>query len=226
MTLFDRYLKEPFHDYSDVELLTLLIGGNQHQSLNTAKKLLLRFGSLKHIAQLEAQVLYRFPGVGKATAARIHAGLRAGRRALFFHHSGASIQGPEEAYQQLWPHLVGKENEELWALFLDRKKQLLLQKCMTIGNDQCTIVDPKQIYRAALLVQASGVVIGHNHPSGDIHPSEADILITRRLEQAGQLLNITLLDHLIIGNDGFCSLADIGFIKMSKRDWSRRNQSC
>ena len=218
MLLSERYLKEPFHDYSDLDLLTLLIGGDREKSKATAEKLLLHFGSIKHIAQLDALTLYRFSGIGKTTAVRIHAGLLAGRRALFFNHLDNTIRNPEEAYQKLWPHLIGKENEELWALYLNKKKHVLMQKCITTGNNQFTIVDPKQIYRTALLVRASGVIVAHNHPSGDPTPSETDILVTERLEKAGQLINIPLIDHLVIGHDGFSSMATLGMLHLNKRN--------
>ena len=207
-----RYITSPQLECSNIDLITLLIGGNSQKARKTAQALFSQFGSLKRIAQLDARSLERFPGIGIATAVRIHAGLRAGRRALFYQPPNTQIRTPEEAFNTLWPMLNTRENESLWAMYLDRQKRLLLSKEISHGNDQYTIVDPKQIYQVALYVHASGVIIAHNHPSGDPTPSQQDISVTTRIEKAGTLLNIPLIDHIIIGNDRFCSFALLGLI--------------
>lgn len=221
MTSLRKYIQEPYLEYSDIDLLALLIGGDTEKAYTTARIIFDQTGSLKRIAQLDAKTLHRFDGVGMATAVRIHAGLRAGRRALFYQAPTQHIQSPEDAYEILWPLLIGTENEQLWVLFLDRQKRLLVQKKLTQGNDQFTIVDPKQVYQNALQIQASGVIIAHNHPSGDPTPSEQDIMVTNRIAQAGALLNIPLLDHIIIGHDRFCSFATLGLLQISKGNGSR-----
>ena len=217
MNPIQQYIKNPTLEFSDTDLIALLIGGNQQKSQKTALDLFEHFGSLKRIAQLDARTLQRFPGIGVASAVRIHAGLRAGRRALYYQPPTSCIRTPQEAFHFFWPHLCEKQHESLWAIFLDKQKRLLISKQISIGNDQFTIVDPKQIYQIALCVQASGVIIAHNHPSGDPTPSQQDICVTERLAQAGALLNIPLIDHLIIGNDGFRSFAQLGLICASKR---------
>ena len=216
MNVINTYFNNPDLECSDIELIALLIGGNHQKAQKTAINLFAQFGSLKKIAQLDARALERFPGIGIASAVRIHAGLRAGRRALYYTPPTQKIRTPQEAFQLLWPHLHAKQNESLWGLFLDRQKRLLINKEISTGNDQCTIVDPKQIYQIALYNQACGVIIAHNHPSGDPSPSQQDIAITERIEQVGALLNIPLVDHLIIGNDRFCSFALLGLLGTSK----------
>ena len=216
MNPIEEYLKTPELDFSNTDLIALLIGGNQQKATITARNLFDRFGSLKKIAQLDARTLERFPGIGVASAVRIHAGLRAGRRSLYYQPPIVHIRTPQEAFHFFWPHLSAKQHESLWALFLDRQKRLLLSKRISTGNDQFTIVDPKQIYQIALYIQASGVIIAHNHPSGDPTPSQQDISVTARIEQVGSLLNIPLIDHLIIGNDRFSSFALLGLLCNSK----------
>ena len=212
MNRIQLYLQHPELEHSNVDLIALLIGGNQQKAKDTALALFERFGSLKCIAQLDARTLERFTGIGTASAVRIHAGLRAGRRALYYQPPTSVVRTPKEAFQILWPHLNAQQNESLWGIFLDRQKRVLLSKQISTGNDQCTIVDPKQIYQVALYIQASGVIIAHNHPSGDPTPSQQDISVTARLEQVGSLLNIPLIDHLIIGNERFCSFALLGLL--------------
>ena len=217
MNPIEQYLKTPYMECSNTDLVALLIGGNHEKAKQTALQLFSRFGSLKRIAQLDARTLERFPGIGVASAVRIHAGLRAGRRSLYYCPPTLHIRTPEDAFQLFWPHLSAKQHESLWGVFLDRQKRLLLSKEISIGNDQFTIVDPKQIYQTALYIQASGVIIAHNHPSGDPTPSQQDICVTARIEQAGALLNIPLIDHLIIGNDRFCSFSLLGLLCNAKR---------
>ena len=217
MNPIEQYLKAPDRECSNADLIALLIGGNHQKAQKTAHQLFVRFGSLKNIAQLDARTLERFPGIGVASAVRIHAGLRAGRRSLYYQPPVVQIRSPQEAFQILWPHLNAKQHESLWAIFLDRQKRLLLHKQISAGNDQFTIVDPKQIYQIALYVQASGVIIAHNHPSGDPTPSQQDICVTARIEKAGVLLNIPLIDHLIIGNDCFSSFSVLGLLCNTKR---------
>ena len=213
-----QYIQEPFREYSDIDLLALLIGGDNEKAQQTARTIFEQLGSLKRISQLDAKTLHRFEGVGMATAVRIHAGLRAGRRALFYKPPTQYIQSPADAYEILWPLLIGQEHEQLWALYLDRQKRLLMQKKLTQGNDQFTIVDPKHIYQIALHVQASGIIIAHNHPSDDPTPSEQDIVITKRIAQAGVLLNIPLIDHIILGHDRFCSFINLGLLQSPSRN--------
>jgi DNA repair protein RadC len=218
MNPIEQYLKDPFLEYSDLDLLSLLIGGERRRAQKTAYALMDRFGSLKRIAQLDAQILRRCSGIGSVTAVRIHAGLRAGRRALFYQAPVTHIRTPQDAFDLLWAQLIGQAEEQLWVLYLDRKKRLIMQKKMTQGNDQFTIVDPKQIYQVAFQIQSSGIIIAHNHPSDDPTPSEQDIQVTERIANAGLLLNIPLIDHLIIGNDSFCSFALLGLLQPTKRN--------
>ena len=206
----ESYLKYCYLEHSDQDLIALIIGGDPQKSKETATQLLSHFGGLKKLAQADAIEIYRQKGVGKAAAIRLHAGLRAGRRALFVHSNRMLIQTSEDAYRILRPLLLACAEESLWALYVNRKKQLLLVRKITHGNDGFTIVDPKQIYRHALRLQAFGVIIAHNHPSGDSSPSAQDIAVTKRLENAGHILNIPLLDHIIVGENDFHSFASNG----------------
>ena len=199
-----QYLNEPSLEYSNLDLLAIMIGGSKAES--TAQNLLKKYLSLKKIAQLDARTLALFPGIGNATAAKIHAGLRAGRRALFWEKHSETIQSPQDVYTLISPHVLGKQYEELWSMYLSRNKKVLCTQRLTQGNDRYTIVDPKHIYQHALQIGAAGIILIHNHPSGDPSPSEQDIIVTRRIEQAGTLLGIPLVDHIIIGDGRFVSL--------------------
>ena len=211
MKLYKRYLKEPFQNYSDRDLLILMIGGSR--AAQVADALLKHYTSLKYIAQLDALSLARFPGVGTITATKIHAGLLAGRRALFPLEEENFIHTPQSAYELLWPFLIERDHEELWVIYLSRSKKVLLYTPITLGNDRFTIVDAKQIFAKALSLNAAGIIIAHNHPSGDPTPSSQDIMVTQKVKAAGELLNTPLIDHIILGRHSFSSFAELNLLE-------------
>ena len=207
-----QYFSEPYREYSDQDLLALLIGGEEHRANQIAYALLSRYGCLSALAQSDPHGILQIEGVGQAAAIRIHAGLRAGRRALFPAEQKRQIKDPDDAYARLWPMMESTPEETLWALYLNRNRNVIQQRKISSGNYAYTIVDPSQIYYHAVHCRASNVIISHNHPSGNSEPSSQDLTITERVAQAGQLLNIPLLDHLIIGQNNYCSLASCGIL--------------
>lgn len=124
-----------------------------------------------------------------------------------------TITGAHDAYGILAPMLAGRSREHFAVVALDRRRHVLNAEVLTIGNDGFCIVDPRQVYRWALMQGRSGasaIIIAHNHPSGDTRPSLQDLDVTERVARAGRLLGITLLDHLILGNGGYLSMAEDG----------------
>lgn len=208
----DQYFIEPFREYSDRDLLCLIIGGSQHRATELAQNLLEDFGDLSTLAQSDPYGILQTKGIGRAVAMRIHAGLRAGRRALFPQLKYCPINDPDAAYARLWPMMECRPEESLWALYLNRKRRLLQQRKITEGSYAYTIVEPSQVYHHAIQCRAACIILAHNHPSGDPTPSAQDIQITDRMAQAGMLLNIPLLDHLIIGKNDYRSLAVCGIL--------------
>jgi DNA repair protein RadC len=204
-----EYLQYPSAEYSDSEVLSLLFGGASDKAQMRAQHLLDSFGGLEAIANADAQSISRHAGIGPKLAARLHASFETGRRLFRPRRPSPLLHTPESVYKQLHGHLVAAE-EELWALYLDRQKRLLMQKRITIGSYAYTIVDPRQVFHHAVLCRASSLVIAHNHPSGDPQPSAQDLQITERIALAGRLLCIPLLDHLIMGSGRYCSLAKLG----------------
>lgn len=124
----------------------------------------------------------------------------------------ALVRHPEDAYTVLGPMLHGREVECLAVLALDRRNRALESAILTVGCDDHTIVEPRTILRWALRTRlpCRAIVVAHNHPSGDPTPSREDIEVTARLAQACAVVGISLLDHLVVTDDGFRSLADLG----------------
>ena len=213
----ERYQLEGPGRFGDAELLALVVGTGTagRSALDIAVALLERFGGLPGVATAEPAALRLVMGVGGERAVRLHASLEAGRRALRREVNREPVTSPGEAWALLEPDLRGLMDEELHGLFLDRRRRPVARRRLTQGSDGYTVVDPRQVYRVAIGVGANAVILAHNHPSGDPEPSDQDRRITDRLAEAGQLLGIPLLDHLVIGAKGYRSLAEEGWVRWS-----------
>jgi DNA repair protein RadC len=211
----DYLLSAPEH-FDDVGLLALILtSGAAGRSAHTiARDALLRFGDLAGLAQAPASALQAVPGLGPARAVQLHAALAAGRRSLCrLPPIVEPIGDPEQAARVLRPGLVGLDHEELHAIYLDSRHRLVARRTLSVGTDSHTIVDPRQVFRPAVQCGAPKVIVAHNHPSGDCRPSEADREVTRRLVDAGRVLGVELLDHLIVTDNATTSLAAEGVIQ-------------
>lgn len=125
------------------------------------------------------------------------------------------IQSPRDAYVQVYPLLAGHVQERLVCVALNRRQRVLAVETVTVGTDAFTIVDPRQVLRWLLHHGASGLILAHNHPSGDAQPSQADVDVTRRIEAACRAVGLRLHDHLVVTDTTFTSLADLGHITAS-----------
>lgn len=207
----------------DVELVSLVLGTGSggRPALSIAADLLHRYGGLTGLAMTEPDTLVReVPGVGLARAVRLHAALEAGRRSIRVRSLPDRIEDAQTAAQVLWPALASLQVEELHALYLDRGLRPLAVRCLTRGSDGLTVVDPRQVFRPAVALSASHVVLAHNHPSGNTSPSSMDREVTRRVVMAGQVLGVRLVDHLVVSAEDWCSMTELGLLPDSSGRWS------
>lgn len=229
MCRHDRYTTHGPADLGDPELLALVLGKTgpaRPAPSDIAGALLSRFGGLAGLLQAPVAALSAVQGVGPAGAVRLHAALQAGHRAACATRapSGAPIASPAAAAALLHPVLAPLDAEELHALLLDRRRRLVAHIRLTRGSDRFTIVDPRQVFRPAVQAGAAAVVVAHNHPSGDPTPSPEDRQVTRRLVEAGRVLGVPLLDHIIVASQGWTSLAEQGDVPVgdeAPRTWVR-----
>ncbi len=214
----ERYLLEGPERHAEAELLALVLGtGTRGRSaLHIAHDLLDRYGSCRALAREPVASLAAFTGIGPARAVRVHAACALAARPPAVGY-GHALSGPEAAAELLIPHFAALPHEELHALYLDRKLRLRSQQRLTVGNDGFTIVDPRQVLRPAVALGVGAVLLAHNHPSGDPTPSTADVDVTLRVAEAAEVLDIQLVDHLVIGGQGWTSLAARGVL----RPWRR-----
>lgn len=191
----------------DVELLACLWG----VSLGTAATVLDSVGGIPALLRAHPADLARLPGIGPRRAVRLMAALTLGRRVI---DPGVDPRLPvldaRAAHAHLAPSMIGLADEELHALYLDRRHRPMECRRLTVGSDRFTVVDPRQIFRPAVSLGAAAVVLAHNHPSGDPTPSPQDREVTRRVVSAGRVLGVSLLDHLVLGHGTWVSMRETG----------------
>lgn len=199
---------------SNAELLAILIGsGTRELSAVDVGQLLLASSenNLNELARKTVKELIRIKGIGEAKAITIIAALELGRRRKESDViKKRKITHSSDVYEEMQPYLADKTHEEFWILLLSRSNKVLRPIQVSIGGMSGTIADPKVIFKHALENSASSLILVHNHPSGNLNPSQADKDLTRQLQQGGKLLDIPILDHLIFTDRGYFSFADEG----------------
>jgi len=201
---------------SDAELLAILLasGSREETAVQLAQRMLNESGnSINKLAKLQLSDLKKFKGVGEAKAVTIAAALEIGRRRTD-EQSDEKVQitASKVAYQLFNTVLSDLPHEEFWILFLNRNNRVIQKSCISKGGISGTVVDVRLILKPAIECMASGIILGHNHPSGNLKPSQEDINLTQKVKQAAKLLDIALMDHLIIGDQNYYSFADEGII--------------
>lgn len=198
---------------TDAEVLALLIGSGikSRDALDLATRLLRSSGGLHRIAERAETI--RGKGLGDARVARVQAALELGRRSI----TGPvdrrrSFAKPADAAQCFRARLANLGHEVFSCLFLDTRHRLISYEALFRGTIDGAPVYPREIVKQALGCDAAAVILGHNHPSGDCEPSEADRNITLRISRALALVDIRLLDHLVVSREGHVSLAERGWI--------------
>lgn len=197
---------------SEAELIAILIGsGNRHQSaVELSQHILKSYGNnLNELAKCSVKDLQRFKGIGEAKAISIASALELGRRRSEVTSSKkAKIHSSQDAYELIKADLLDLPHEEFWIMLLKRNNVVIKKNLVGKGGVSQITVDPKIIFKQALEEMASGIILFHNHPSGNLKPSQHDIQLTKKIKLAGQSLDIKLLDHIIIASNSFFSFAD------------------
>lgn len=205
---------------TDTELVAILLGsGTQtHSAIDLARLVLKKFQDDLHVfGKADIKDLEAIKGIGKAKAITLSAALELGRRRHFFiSEEKPQIVSSRQAYEVIAADLIDKQKEELWGIFLSRSNKLIYKKKLSEGGLSATTMDPKVIFYEALGSGCSGFILAHNHPSGNMKPSNADIINTKRIIEGGNFLDLHLLDHIIVAGNSYTSLADEGYISCSR----------
>lgn len=204
------------HTLSDAELIGIILGsGNRHETaVQLAQRMLAENqNNINQLAKLSLNDLKKFKGVGIVKAINIAASFELGRRRKESEATDRiKITSSHVAYELLHKRLSDLPHEEFWILLLNRANQVIKDECLSKGGISGTVVDVRLICRSAIENSASGVIIAHNHPSGQVAPSEQDKSITKKLKEGLKLFEISLLDHIIVGDQKYFSFSDDGLL--------------
>jgi DNA repair protein RadC len=199
---------------SDSELIAILIGSGTREvtAVDLAKQILQSVdNNLNQLGRLNVKELCKFKGIGEAKAISIITALELGKRRRESEGTQKpKISSSNDAFQILQPFIGDLHHEEFWVLFLSNANKVLKKEQLSIGGMTGTVADVRKIYKSALEQSATAIIIAHKHPSGTLRPSQADMQLTRKVKDGGNILDIKLLDHLIVTEKNYYSFADEG----------------
>lgn len=202
---------------TNAELLAILLrtGTKQDSVMRLAERLLKRYEEIgiAGVAALPMQELSRMKGIGPTKAVTVLAALELGKRlAMQQSRERPVIQRPEDAAALMGPMLRYEPQEHFKLVLLSTKHHVLAMPTVSVGTLNASLVHPREVFRMAVAYPAAAIILVHNHPSGDPTPSQEDIALTKRLAAAGELMDIRVLDHIIIGDNKYVSLKEKGII--------------
>ena len=212
----EKLLLKGRHSLSDAELIAILIGsGNAGETaVDLARRILsANSNDLNLLGRVNVMELQKFKGIGEAKAVTIVAALELGRRRKESkEQESKKITSSREGVDLMQPLLGDLLHEEFWVIFLNRANCIIGKQQISKGGMSGTVADPRMIFKAAIDQKAISIILCHNHPSGNNQPSAADLQLTKNITEAGKVLEIAVLDHIIVTQHGFYSFADEGLI--------------
>lgn len=211
----ERLIRQGAGSLSNQELIAILLrtGTKEESVLMIANRILKSFDKIQDLKDANVEEMMAVKGVGQAKAVQILAAVEIGKRISRKHSDGRYvIKSPEDAAAYLMTDMSSLVQEHFVVLFLNVKNEVLHKQTIFIGSLNSSIVHPREIFREAVKRSAASIICAHNHPSGNPSPSPEDIEVTKRLVEAGSIIGIELLDHLIIGDHRFISLKEKGYM--------------
>jgi len=212
----EKLIEKGTSSLSDAELLGILIssGTKDKSAVDLGRELLcMANNNLNNLAKLSVSDLRRLHGIGPARAVTIAAALELGRRRKMAEvQDTIQIRASKDVADIFQPLLSDLSHEEFWILYLNRSNKVISRMKLSQGGVSGTVTDVRIVMKKAVELLASGIILCHNHPSGNLNPSDADSKITQKIKEAGSFMDIQLLDHLIISDKDYYSFADNGLI--------------
>lgn len=212
----ERLLRDGPECLSDAQLLAILlrVGRQDSSAVQVGMEILHRLEGLKGLANRSLEELCAIRGVGPAKAAQIKAAIELGKRVLSTPlHNGTRITNSQSVFAHYYPLLRDLRREVCKVILLDAKHAVIRDLTISEGSLTTSVVHPREVFNEAVRESAAAVIVLHNHPSGDPQPSAEDRTLTARLQEAGAILGIQVLDHIIIGDGRYVSFADEGWMR-------------
>ncbi|MEZ7170819.1 DNA repair protein RadC [Sporosarcina sp. OR05] len=211
----ERLIRQGAASLSNQELVAILLrtGTREESVLMLANRILKTFDKIQDLRDATVEEMMAVKGIGQAKAVQILAAVEIGKRLYQKHSEGRYvIRSPEDAAAYLMTDMSSLLQEHFVVLFLNVKNEVLHKQTIFIGSLNSSIVHPREVFREAVKRSAASIIAAHNHPSGNPAPSPEDIEVTKRLVEAGSIIGIDLLDHVIIGDHKFISLKEKGYM--------------
>ncbi len=211
----ERLIHQGAAALSNQELIAILLrtGSRQESVLHLANRVLTHFEQIQELKNATIEEMVAINGIGQAKAVQLLAAVELGRRLSSKQtDTKFTIRSPKDAASYLMADMTSLKQEHFVVLFLNIKNQVMHRQTIFVGSLNASIVHPREIFREAVRRSSASIVCAHNHPSGNPAPSPEDIDVTKRLVEAGSIIGIELLDHVIIGDHQFISLKEKGFM--------------
>jgi len=211
----ERLIRQGAESLSNQELIAILLrtGTKQESVLHLANRVLTYFEQLHELKTATIEEMTAVKGIGEAKGVQLLAAIELGRRLAQQQTDGKfTVRSPKDAATYLMADMTSLKQENFVVLFMNVKNQVIHKQTIFIGSLNASIVHPREIFREAVKRSAASIICAHNHPSGNPAPSPEDIEVTKRLQEAGHIMGIELLDHVIIGDHQFISLKEKGYM--------------
>lgn len=210
----ERLISLGVENLNNEELLSILLktGSKNVSAKDLANNLLKKVGSIQKLGEINYQILRKIKGIGDAKACSILTAIELGKRIKQENNSLMNLQitNAETVFKYFNNIFEDKKQEYFYCVYLDNIKKVLEAKLLFIGTINQSLVHPREVFKEALLLSASGIICVHNHPSGNILPSKDDLTLTKKLVEVGNLIGIKVIDHLIIGKNQYYSFMENG----------------
>lgn len=200
---------------TDAQLLAILLARDgllTGRADSLGRRLLERFGHPSRLGRAGMGELVAVPGLGAAGASRLSAAMELGRRTMAPPTDRPRLTSSREVAEWFIPRLASREVEHFCCALLDTRNRLIREVTVGTGTVNACFIHPREVFRTAIAESACAVVLAHNHPSGELRPSDEDISLTKRVSEAGSVVGIRVLDHVIVGPGGFFSFLDAGLM--------------
>ena len=205
----ERLEKNGVHVLSDAELLAIIFktGNKEENAIVMSDRLITKYG-LGKLNELSLKELQEIKGIGPAKSMQIKALFEFNKRYSLAKRDGEPIKSARDVFEYASQRLITNQQETFMILLLDSKNRIVKDEVISIGTLNASIIHPREVFKSAIRESANSIILVHNHPSGDPEPSVEDEQITKKLFEAGELLNIKILDHVIVGKDKFWSFKE------------------